>query len=52
MSTNSVTIAVEKANHQIGDVTVRNRLLDALTVSSGAVDTISFIALGKFSPPL
>jgi uncharacterized membrane protein YoaK (UPF0700 family) len=47
MSTNSVTTAVEKANHQISDVTVRNRLLDALTVSSGAVDTISFIALGK-----
>src|SRR4029077_19510735 len=33
--------------HQIRDVTVRNWLLDALTVSSGAVDTISFIALGK-----
>ena len=47
MSTNSVTTAVEKANHEINDVTVRNRLLDALTVSSGAVDTISFIALGK-----
>jgi uncharacterized membrane protein YoaK (UPF0700 family) len=47
MSTNSVTTAVEKANHQIHDVTMRNRLLDALTVSSGAVDTVSFLALGK-----
>src|SRR6476646_3181474 len=47
MSTSFVTTAVEKANHQISDVTVRNRLLDALTVSSGAVDAISFLALGK-----
>jgi uncharacterized membrane protein YoaK (UPF0700 family) len=47
MSTNSVTTAVEEANHQISDVTVRNRLLDALTVSSGAVDAVSFLALGK-----
>jgi uncharacterized membrane protein YoaK (UPF0700 family) len=47
MSTNSVTTAVEKADHQISDVTVRNRLLDALTVSSGAVDAVSFLALGK-----
>jgi uncharacterized membrane protein YoaK (UPF0700 family) len=47
MSTNSVTTSVETANHQASDVTVRNRLLDALTVSSGAVDTVSFIALGK-----
>jgi uncharacterized membrane protein YoaK (UPF0700 family) len=43
MSTNSVTTA----NHQISDVTLRNRLLDALTVSSGAVDAVSFLALGK-----
>jgi Predicted membrane protein len=47
MSTNSVTTAVEKANHQVSDVTMRNRLLDALTVSSGAVDAVSFLALGK-----
>jgi uncharacterized membrane protein YoaK (UPF0700 family) len=47
MNTNSVTTAVEKANHQVSDVTVRNRLLDALTVSSGAVDAVSFLALGK-----
>jgi uncharacterized membrane protein YoaK (UPF0700 family) len=38
---------MEKANHQIRDVTVRNWLLDALTVSSGAVDAVSFLALGK-----
>src|SRR6476659_3929495 len=47
MSTSFVTTAVEKANHQISDVTMRNRLLDALTVSSGAVDAVSFLALGK-----
>ena len=47
MSTNSVTTAVERANHQVSDVTMRNRLLDALTFSSGAVDAISFLALGK-----
>jgi len=38
---------VTTANHQVRDVTVRNRLLDALTVSSGAVDAVSFLALGK-----
>src|SRR6476659_9596353 len=43
MSTNFVTTA----NHQVRDVTVRNRLLDALTISSGAVDAVSFLALGK-----
>jgi uncharacterized membrane protein YoaK (UPF0700 family) len=47
MSTSFVTTAVEKADHQIRDVTVRNWLLDALTVSSGAVDAVSFLALGK-----
>jgi uncharacterized membrane protein YoaK (UPF0700 family) len=47
MSTSLVTLAVEKADHQISDVTVRNRLLDALTASSGAVDAVSFLALGK-----
>jgi uncharacterized membrane protein YoaK (UPF0700 family) len=47
VSTNSVTTAVERANHQVSDVTMRNRLLDALTFSSGAVDAISFLALGK-----
>src|SRR6266481_1292835 len=47
MSTSFVTTAVEKADHQVSDVTMRNRLLDALTVSSGAVDAVSFLALGK-----
>jgi uncharacterized membrane protein YoaK (UPF0700 family) len=47
MNTNSVTTALEKGDHQISDVTMRNRLLDALTVSSGAVDAVSFLALGK-----
>src|SRR6476620_11957887 len=47
MSTNFVTTTVEKADYQISDVTMRNRLLDALTVSSGAVDAVSFLALGK-----
>jgi uncharacterized membrane protein YoaK (UPF0700 family) len=47
MSTSSVTSAVGNVDHQISDVTVRNRLLDALTVSSGAVDAVSFLALGK-----
>lgn len=42
-----MTTAVEKANHQISGATVRNWLLDALTVSSGASDAISFLALGK-----
>jgi uncharacterized membrane protein YoaK (UPF0700 family) len=32
---------------QAADLTMRDRLLDALTVSSGAVDAISFLALGK-----
>jgi len=38
---------VEEANQKVSDVTTRNRLLDALTISSGAVDAVSFLALGK-----
>jgi len=38
---------MKKGDHQISDVAMRNRLLDALTVSSGAVDAVSFLALGK-----
>jgi uncharacterized membrane protein YoaK (UPF0700 family) len=34
-------------HHQAVDLTVRDLLLNALTVSSGAVDAISFLALGK-----
>jgi uncharacterized membrane protein YoaK (UPF0700 family) len=34
-------------HHQAIDLTVRDLLLNALTVSSGAIDAISFLALGK-----
>ena len=47
MSTNSVTTAVGKVEGEINYVSVRNGLLNALTISSGAVDAISFLALGK-----
>src|SRR5215471_20436617 len=47
MSTNSVTTAVGKVEGEINYVSVRNWLLAALTISSGAVDAISFLALGK-----
>jgi uncharacterized membrane protein YoaK (UPF0700 family) len=51
MSTQSVTTPligpVGRVDRQVDDVKVRNRLLDALTVSSGAVDAVSFLALGK-----
>jgi len=47
MSTKSVTSPVATVDRQISDVRVRNWLLDALTVSSGGVDAISFLALGK-----
>ena len=38
---------VTKIHKQAADLRVRDLLLNALTVSSGAVDAISFIALGK-----
>jgi uncharacterized membrane protein YoaK (UPF0700 family) len=50
MSTNSVTsvtTAVGKVEGEINYVSVRNGLLNALTISSGAVDAVSFLALGK-----
>ena len=47
MSTNSVTTAVGKVEGEIDYVAVRNGLLNALTISSGAVDAVSFLALGK-----
>ena len=47
MITNSVTTAVGKVEGEISYVAVRNNLLNALTISSGAVDAISFLALGK-----
>jgi uncharacterized membrane protein YoaK (UPF0700 family) len=51
MSTQSVTTPFMapfgRVDRQVNDVKVRNWLLDALTVSSGAVDAVSFLALGK-----
>jgi uncharacterized membrane protein YoaK (UPF0700 family) len=47
MSTESVTTPAGNGEGQINYVDVRNGLLNALTVSSGAVDAISFLALGK-----
>jgi uncharacterized membrane protein YoaK (UPF0700 family) len=47
MNTNSVTAAVGKGEGETSYVAVRNNLLNALTISSGAVDAISFLALGK-----
>jgi hypothetical protein len=47
LSTESLTTQVERVDRQVTDVSVRNWLLAALTVSSGAVDAISFLALGK-----
>src|ERR1700754_1361297 len=47
MSTESATTHVGSVDRQVSDVRVRNWLLAALTVSSGAVDVISFLALGK-----
>jgi uncharacterized membrane protein YoaK (UPF0700 family) len=47
MSTQSVTTPVERVDRQVTYVGVRDWLLAALTVSSGAADVISFLALGK-----
>jgi len=51
MSTQSVTTPliapIGRVDRQVNYVKVRNWLLAALTVSSGAVDAISFLALGK-----
>jgi uncharacterized membrane protein YoaK (UPF0700 family) len=47
MSTESVTTQAGNGEGQINYVDVRNGLLNALTISSGAVDAISFLALGK-----
>src|SRR2546430_14463040 len=51
MSTQSVTTPliapVARVDRQVNYDKVRNWLLDALTVSSGAVDAVSFLALGK-----
>src|SRR5258707_7845830 len=47
MNTESLAIPAGRSVRRISDVAARNVLLDALTVSSGAVDAISFMALGK-----
>jgi uncharacterized membrane protein YoaK (UPF0700 family) len=47
VSTQSVTASLGKVDRQVTYVRARNWLLAALTVSSGAVDAISFLALGK-----
>src|SRR6266850_4505529 len=41
------TELVTKIHNQALELRVRDLLLNALTVSSGAVDAISFLALGK-----
>src|SRR6478736_2947414 len=47
MRANSVTTQAGNGDGQISYVAVRNGLLNALTVSSGVVDAVSFLALGK-----
>src|SRR3979409_428502 len=41
------TEVVTEIHHQAVELRVRDLLLNALTVSSGSVDAISFLALGK-----
>src|SRR6202047_4504456 len=41
------TETVTKVHKQAVELRVRDLLLNALTVSSGAIDAISFLALGK-----
>src|SRR4030081_1778931 len=41
------TEIVTETHHQAVELRVRDLLLNALTVSSGAIDAISFLALGK-----
>ena len=43
----TITATTGSIEHQISHVGVRNWLLDGLTVSSGAIDSISFLGLGK-----
>lgn len=47
MSTVPLTKPIESSVPQINYVAHRNFLLDALTLSSGAIDAVSFLALGK-----
>jgi uncharacterized membrane protein YoaK (UPF0700 family) len=43
----TVTISTGSIERQNNDVGVRNWLFDALTLSSGSIDSISFLGLGK-----
>ena len=43
----SITTTTGSIERQVSNVGVRNRLFDALTLSSGAIDSISFLGLGK-----
>src|SRR4030095_5306538 len=43
----TITTTTGSIEHQFSNVGVRNRLFDALTLSSGAIDSISFLGLGK-----
>jgi len=43
----SITTTTGSIERQVSHEGVRNRLLDALTFSSGAIDSISFLGLGK-----
>jgi uncharacterized membrane protein YoaK (UPF0700 family) len=43
----TITTATGTIERQISDVRIRHWLLDALTVSSGSIDSISFLGLGK-----
>src|SRR5260370_30450914 len=43
----TVTTTTGSIERQIRDVGVRNWLFDALTLSSGSMDSISFLGLGK-----
>jgi uncharacterized membrane protein YoaK (UPF0700 family) len=43
----TITTATGTIERQISEVRIRHWLLDALTVSSGSIDSISFLGLGK-----
>ena len=47
MTTETLTISAASSDRRINYVAHRNALLDALTLSSGAIDAVSFLALGK-----
>ena len=47
MNTESLTTSSGSVDGQRSHAGIRNLLLDGLTLSSGAVDAISFLGLGK-----